>query len=78
MNENKVLLIVPPVIMGPKRDVTFKSALPPTGLCYMAACLRRDGFEASVLDAPILGLDVETTTAHARRLSPFLIGITVE
>ncbi len=54
----------------------FASCSPPTGLCYIAAYLRKHGYDVSILDAEALQLSIEETMEHVVQASPEFIGLT--
>lgn len=49
---------------------------PPMGLCSLAAVVKHQGHEVSIVDAQSLGLDYEGTLRHVEKNRPSLIGIT--
>lgn len=52
-------------------------ALPPLGIMYIAAYLEKYGYQVSILDVLMLGLDTNETRKHILELSPDIVGITV-
>ncbi len=62
-----LLLIIPP-------GVRYNT--PPLGFMYIAASAERSGFTVRILDAGLLGLDIDETMDRIRELQPDLIGLT--
>lgn len=50
------------------------SAFPPLGLLYLAAILKAEGVEVSVLDQPLLGLTMDQTVEWIVREKPDVVG----
>jgi anaerobic magnesium-protoporphyrin IX monomethyl ester cyclase len=73
----RVLLLNPPMnlaeIGGNLAD--FMSISAPAGLCYIAALLRQEGYQVSILDAQAEWLDTDTTVQRIVGYSPDIIGI---
>ncbi len=74
----RVVLINPPLTMEERYGTLAKagSELPPLGLCNLAAVVKPQGADVSIIDAPALGLDVEQTYAIVEQFNPDIIGIT--
>jgi anaerobic magnesium-protoporphyrin IX monomethyl ester cyclase len=68
----RVLLLRPP--RRDRRDVSL--AVPPLGLCYLAAALREAGFEVRILDARAEGLGCGGLGDRVRDARADLVGIT--
>jgi len=51
------------------------SVSPPTGLCYIAAMLRTNGFDVSIMDAEALGLGPQETIEAVVDRRPQVVGI---
>lgn len=73
----KILFIYPPY----KKEEVFSyladsaPTLPPLGLAYLAAYLRKYSYEVSIIDSPALGLSVEKVVREAISQKPQLIAI---
>jgi anaerobic magnesium-protoporphyrin IX monomethyl ester cyclase len=74
----RVLLLNPPMrterLFGSFAE--FGSVSPPTGICYIAGFLRREGYEVSILDAEALRLDHGSTVDSILKLKPDIVGVT--
>lgn len=74
----KILFIYPPY----KKEEVFSyladsaPVLPPLGLAYLAAYLRKHSYEVSIIDSPTLGLNIEEVVDKAIPQQPQLIAIT--
>ena len=74
----KILFIYPPY----KKEEVFSyladsaPVLPPLGLAYLAAYLRKHSHEVSIIDSPALDLDIEAIVKDAIFQKPQLIAIT--
>ncbi len=78
MNKNfKIVLINPPLhieeVYGKYSDLA--AFQPPIGLCYLAAYLRKFNYQAQIIDAPVLNLDVSATVKRLGEIVPNLVGI---
>ncbi len=75
----KVLLINP---FLPKESIYGKmfmrlgAVMPPLGLTYIAAYLRREGIEVDILDANALTLDMDSILERVSKYNPVIVGIT--
>ncbi|MBW2240782.1 MAG: radical SAM protein [Deltaproteobacteria bacterium] len=69
----KVTLVYPSTLPGEKPEY----GLPPMGILYIAAELRRAGIDAGVIDADIEGLTVKETVDRIIALEPDLVGFSV-
>jgi len=73
----RVLLIQPPEalenLLG--KGKLFAQPLPPLGLMYLAAQLRRHGFPVEILDAHFQAMSVEEAAGYALAKRPDLVGI---
>ncbi|MFC1699090.1 B12-binding domain-containing radical SAM protein [Candidatus Omnitrophota bacterium] len=75
----KIVLIAPSYaeIYG-----SFRSALkvgflnPPLGLCYLAACLQKEGHEVKIIDAEAQNCNLEDILRQTKAQAPGLVGIT--
>ncbi|MFH0831812.1 MAG: radical SAM protein [archaeon] len=77
MPKGRVLLINPnyrKVYKYVNEDATMIE--PPLGLTYIAAVLKRNGFETRILDAAALDFSDGQIKAYTEDFNPFLIGIT--
>lgn len=75
----RLLLINPPWVLTGKDNVWrgVASVMPPLGLDWMAAVLRRDGHQVKILDAHAERLRLDTIGSRIRSFLPFdLVGIT--
>ena len=75
----RLLLINPPWVVKDKDNIWrgVASVMPPLGLAWMAAVVRRDGHHVKILDAHAERLRLDTIGSRIRSLSPFdLVGIT--
>ena len=85
----KVLLIQPPAYTNNKRS--YMNPNPPLGIAYIAAVLRKEGYEVSILDAFIegwdrseritsekllVGISFDEIRLRIEKLNPDLVGIT--
>jgi phosphonoacetaldehyde methylase len=63
-NVRRVLLMSPPgkVTVSPEGSVEQKLAVPPLGLAYLAASLRKNGYEVRILDVMVEGYWQDRTT----------------
>lgn len=77
INIKKVVLVNPPIrseqVYGVFSD--WKSVNPPTALCYIAAVLRKNNYEVSIIDAEATGLGIEETVSAIIKEEPQIIGI---
>lgn len=73
----KVLLIFPPFTLKETFGNLSKvgNYLQPLGIAYIGAVLERAGFEVKIIDAPVLGLNVEEIIAETKKYEPDFIGI---
>lgn len=77
----KVLLINPPILkfqnekIVPVIENLFYNSVS-LGLCYLAAFLRREGIEVSIIDASVEKLGVNTILNRILEISPDIIGLT--
>ena len=63
------------LLLSPKSAKGWPSYCPPIGLCYLKACLLRDGFkEVKVMDLSNLEIEAVREIVHAE--SPEIVGIT--
>lgn len=53
----KILLVFPPITIP---CGAMKRCVPPLGLCYIAAVLRKEGFDVSIFDTVVEGYDAES------------------
>lgn len=70
----RILLIAPPsrrILM----NISGVYAMPPLGLAYIAAVLKKNGFCVDILDMPALGLKVEDLPSYIRRGDYSVCGI---
>lgn len=68
---NRIALINPPI---PGKGAALR--VPPLGLAYLAASLRKAGVAPHIIDAPALGLDKEAVVKQVAQLKPDIVGIT--
>ncbi len=74
----KILLINPrinPIVAYGKKFARLGAVMPPLGLCYLAAVLRKDGHGVKILDANLLGLSHEETLKMIKDDLPKAVGI---
>lgn len=69
----KVTLCYPSLLPGQKPTY----GLQPLGVLYIAAVLKRDGFDVSVMDADIDGLTIEETVSRILADGPDLVGLSL-
>src|SRR5262249_14108532 len=69
----KVTLCYPSLLPG--RKPTY--GLQPLGVLYIAAVLRRDGFDVDVIDADVDGLTVDEMVARILASKPDLVGLSL-
>ena len=69
----KITLCYPALLPGHKS----KYGLQPLGVLYIAALLKREGFEVEVLDADIDGLSVQETVDRVLATKPDLVGFSM-
>lgn len=73
----KIVLVNPPMrleqVYGEFSE--WGSISPPTGLCYIAALLRKNGYAVEILDAEALGLGKQQTVERIHEKNPDIIGI---
>jgi len=73
----KIVLVNPPMqiekVYGSFSE--WAGISPPTGLCYIAALIRKHGYDVSILDAEALHLGLEATTEAVLQLKPDIVGI---
>lgn len=77
-NKMKILLINPaidPQVAYGKDFARLGAVLPPLGLCYLAAVLRKARYETKILDINLLGLGQETALKEIAKERPDLIGL---
>ena len=68
-----ICLCYPALVPGHKT----KYGLQPLGILYIAAVLKREGFNVSVVDADIEGLDIQETVARVLNTNPDLVGFSM-
>jgi anaerobic magnesium-protoporphyrin IX monomethyl ester cyclase len=73
----EVVLINPPMRMDQVYGEfsEWGSISPPTGLCYIAALLRKHGHAVSIVDAEAMHWDAEKTVAEVLDRAPIIVGI---
>lgn len=79
VNKNKGIVFVNPPISLKERHGKLSAAgscLPPSGLCYLAAVTRDNGFDTRIVDCMALGLDYENALLEILRDTPKYVGIT--
>lgn len=69
----KILLVRPPSIMGREHAHALQH---PIGLCWLAAAVRRDGFEPSIVDYEVISYRDEEFAKRIKDLSLAVIGFT--
>ncbi|MBI4287973.1 MAG: radical SAM protein [Chloroflexi bacterium] len=72
----KVLLINPNYVTQVYGEETLDYLVAPLGLAYVAAVLKRDGVDVSLLEANALGLGMDDIEKEIKRQKPDLVGIT--
>jgi radical SAM superfamily enzyme YgiQ (UPF0313 family) len=74
---SKIVLITPPVTVKERYGKLSWAAntLPSLGILYLASVLRKEGYEASVIDASSLGLSFKDLTDKLVALQPNYLGI---
>ena len=70
----KVLLINPPAFKIPRWDVP-RPFYPPLGVCYLAAVLEKNNYDAKILDADILNYGFDEILDEIKKEKPTLIGV---
>ncbi len=75
--ETDLVLVNPPLTLKERYGSFAKmgSEAPPMGICILAACARRDGYNVTIVDAPAQGLDIAATVREINRLKPGIAGI---
>ncbi len=73
----RVVLVNPPMRIEQVYGIfsPWGGASPPTGMCYIAAVLREQGFDVSILDAEALGLDCGETVSRILAKDPQIVGL---
>ncbi len=73
----KVVLITPPVTLQERYGKLSGAAntLPSLGILYLAAVLRREGYEVSVIEASSLGLSLKELLDEIIEVNPEFVGI---
>lgn len=76
----KILLITPPYfeeenIATPKKINTNQGYFPPLGLAYIAAVLEKEDYDVKILDAPVLGYDINQIKEFISKENPDVVGI---
>lgn len=69
----RVTLCYPATLPGQRA----KYGLQPLGVLYIAALLRREGFDTQVIDADIDGLSLQETVSHILQTEPDLVGFSL-
>lgn len=75
----KDLLLVNPPITLEERYGAFASVgsqAPPLGLCYLAAIVRKSGYDVHIIDAPALDMELKKTITEIKKITTEIIGIT--
>lgn len=74
----KVMFVNPPLSLEERYGEMSKSGTttPPLGLCLLAAIVKREGYDASILDAEALRISFEETLKRIIDAKPDYIGIT--
>ena len=74
----KILFIQPTLTMGSRYgDLEQAGGIePPFGICYLAAILRQNHFEISIIDAQALGIGIDETVEQVLDFNPDIVGIT--
>ncbi len=74
----QIVLVNPPIrleeVYG--KYAPWGSVAPPTGLCYIAAVLRKEGYTVSIVDGCAERLDVEGIVKRVVANAPDLVGVT--
>jgi len=78
-DRHDVVLVNPLVESRGHGDHVLKENVhtPPEGLCYIAACLRRQGIRVAVVDAVPQGLDSAAAAQAIVRYEPKIVGLTL-
>jgi len=75
--EIDLLLINPPLTLEERYGSFAKmgSEAPPLGICVIAACVRKEGYNVKIVDAPAQGLNLSATVEEVKRMNPKSVGI---
>ena len=68
-----ICLCYPALVPGHKT----KYGLQPLGILYIAAVLKKEGFNVSIIDADIEGLDIQDTVARILNTNPDVVGFSM-
>ena len=74
----KILFIQPTLSMTTRYgDLEQAGGIePPFGICYLAAILRKEHYEISIIDAQALGIGIDETVEQVIDFEPDIVGIT--
>ncbi|MEM2098283.1 MAG: radical SAM protein [Candidatus Bathyarchaeia archaeon] len=72
MHKPKIALVNPPILKGVYHHQLFL----PLGLAYIAAVLKQEKHEVTIIDCPALEIDHEKLAARLASLKPDIVGIT--
>ena len=74
----KILFIQPPLSMSTRYGALEHAGgiEPPFGICYLAAILRKERYEISIIDAQTLGIGIDETVGKVLDYNPDIVGIT--
>lgn len=72
----KVVLVNPPASAGFEIQSVLGLTAPPLGLAYIGAVLERDGFDVSIIDAPVTCESQDAVIKKLQGMEPDVIGVT--
>lgn len=77
--KERILFLNPPLIAAQRYGVLAQSgsAEPPIGLAYLAAAVRKNGFETAILDAQALGIELDDCLKLILDKPPQFLAITL-
>jgi anaerobic magnesium-protoporphyrin IX monomethyl ester cyclase len=78
LDNGRVVLVNPPIRLEEMYGefASWGSVAPPTGLCYIAAVLRKEGYQVSIVDGCAERLGVEEIVTRVVADAPDLVGVT--
>src|SRR5512140_851460 len=77
-DSGRIVLVNPPIRLEEMYGefAPWGSVAPPTGLCYIAAVLRKEGYELSIVDGCAERLTTEDIVKRVVAFAPDIIGLT--
>ena len=73
-----IVLVNPPITMEERYGAfaSVGSQVPPLGLCYLSAMVRKAGYGAAVIDAPAFDMELNAAITEIKKFRTDIIGVT--